>query len=610
MNNSNHARLIGALLLAGAGTGGAHPHDETMAEMTVIANRLETPTENVGSAFSALEVEFLRRGGTVTLEDALRLIPGTGAGSEGGQRGSLSALRMRGSEADHTLVLIDGMRVTDANMSSFNLLGGETILGFSSIEVVRGPQSALYGSEAIGGVVSLETKQGSADGKQRLAGEAGSFGTVRSGAEFQGELRGFRWYLGGSYEMTANDRSVNDFEQWQQALRVEQDLGGATIVGVTARTWMSEFESPGDGTPFAFEARDERDAYLVTAYVEHALSASVRTKAVLGYYHEEFQESSDFPFDTTGRKVSLDLRNEIRWDDEHQTVVGGLLEWTAFQATSTPVDEDAWQTGVYANHMWSPGEDLTLTLGGRWEHFDRWDDVFTWRATASWETPLEGVRLHGSYGTGFRAPSFFELFGKVTIPGFPPFVGNPNLVEEHSRGWDVGIAWQPCDAFLVDVTWFHNRMEDLIDFTPVNVGDASTRGIEVEARGTFFGDHLEWRGAYTWLEANDDTTDLRLARRARHVGSFEVRGEPTEASLLGVGGTYVSGVVDNDFSAFPASRETLDAYLLVRVFGRYEITENIAVHGRVENLLDEDFEEIANFPGRGLGAFGGVEVSW
>ncbi|NIP93677.1 MAG: TonB-dependent receptor, partial [Akkermansiaceae bacterium] len=372
-------------------------------------------------------------------------------------------------------------------------------------------------SESIGGVVALETKVGSSDGPQRLLAEGGSFGTARIAAEGQGELRGFRWFAGSSHEVTANDRSFNDFEQWQNALRVEQDLGGSTIVGMTARSWMSEFESPGDGTPFAFQARDERDAFLVTAYLEHAVTGRVRTKAVAGYYYEDFEESGPFPFESKGRKASLDLRNEVRWSEGHQSVIGGLLEWTSFEADSTPVDEDAWQTGLYVNHIWRPVEELVLALGGRWEHFDRWDDVLTWRGTVSWESPVDGVRLHGSYGTGFRAPSFFELFGRVTIPGFPPFIGDPNLEEERSEGWDAGIEWQPCEAFLVDVTYFHNRIEELIDFTPANIGEATTHGIEVEAAGNLLGGHLEWRGAYTWLEANDEQTGLRLARRPRHV---------------------------------------------------------------------------------------------
>jgi outer membrane cobalamin receptor len=605
MSKQNDALRVGAILLAGVGS--LLGQAQEVPEMTVVANRIETPLENVGSAFSSLDAEMLEQGGVITLDDALRLVPGTGVGSEGGQRGSISALRLRGTEADHSLLLIDGMRVTDANVTPFNLLGGETLFGLSRINILRGPQSALYGGEAIGGVVTLETKVGSAEGEQRIHVEGGSFGTLRAGAEFQGDLNGLRWFLGGNYEVTSNDRAANDFEQQQIAFRVEQNVGAATIVGFTARTWMSEFENPGSTGPFAARAVDERDAYLVTGYLEHAVSNHVTSKLVLGYYREEFSERGPFPFASEAEKVSVDLRNVVRWDDRHETVIGGLVEWTAFQSTATPVDEDGWQTGVYANHVWQPVDELTGSLGARWEHFDAWDDVVTWRATGSWQTPVQGVRVHGSYGTGFRTPSYFELFG--AIPAFG-FMGDPSLKEERSRGWDAGVEWQPCDSLLVDVTWFHNRIENLIDFTPANIGEATTRGIEVAAEGNLCGDQLSWRGAYTWLEANDDTTDLRLVRRARHVASFDVRGEPTENTLLGVGGTYVSGLIDNDFSGFPAVRKKLDDTFLLRVYGRCEVNEHIALHARVENVLDETYEEIANFPGRGMGAYGGVEITW
>ncbi|NIP93676.1 MAG: TonB-dependent receptor plug domain-containing protein, partial [Akkermansiaceae bacterium] len=112
------AGRVGVFAMAGASLVCAHPHNQDVPEMTVIANRLETPVQHVGSAFSALEVELLERGGVVSLEDALRWIPGSGASSEGGQRGSISALRLRGTEADHTLLMIDGLRVTDANLTS------------------------------------------------------------------------------------------------------------------------------------------------------------------------------------------------------------------------------------------------------------------------------------------------------------------------------------------------------------------------------------------------------------------------------------------------------------------------------------------------------------
>ena len=578
-----------------------------LEEMVVIANRLETPGENVGSAFSVLEGGILERSGFVTLGEALRSVPGTGMGSEGGQRGSISAMRMRGSESDHTLLLLDGMRVTDANVTPFNLLGGETLLGYSRVNVLRGPQSALYGSEAIGGVVSLETRVGSDEGEQRAFIEGGSFGSLRGGAELQGESGGARWYLGGSHEFTANDRASNDFEQSQFALRMEGDLGPGTVGGLTARAWVSDYENPGSVGPFAIGAVDERAAHLVTGYLEHFASERFRSKLVVGYYREKFEERGVFPFESDAEKVSVDLRNVVSWSDRHETAVGGLLEWSSFRSTATPVDEHGWLSGLYGNHVWQPVRGVTASLGTRWEHLERWDDAFTWRGTGSWHTPIDGMRLHGSYGTGFRAPSYFELFG--ALPGLN-FVGNPDLEEERSRGWDLGVEWGPGGGLRFDVTWFHNRIDDLIDFKPVNIGKALTQGIEVSAEGRLFGGHLTWRGSYTWLDAKDDSTNLRLVRRARHRASLDLQGEPAEGVLVGVGGTYVSGMVDNDFSVVPVVRKSLDEIMLLRAYCSYRVSEHVSVHGRIENLLDRDYEEVANFPGRGFGVFGGVQVRW
>lgn len=601
------ASLVGAVLLVGIGEALAEPTTHVVPEVTVVANRLETPLGEIGSSFSLLDTGLLDRKGIVTLEDSLRLVPGTGVGSEGGQRGSTSALRIRGAEADHTLILIDGMRVTDANVTPFNFLGSATLHGFSSVSVLRGPQSALYGSEAIGGVVALESRVGAADGKQGLSLESGSFGSLRSGAEFQGDAGGVRWSLSGDFERTENDRDANNFTQAQTALRVEQNVGTGTIAGFTLRSWMSELENPGSTGPFAMRAVDERDAYLVTGYLDHEVNDRVRSKLIAGYYREEFEERGAFPFESESEKVSVDLRNVVRWSEAHETVVGGLAEWSAFRSTGTPVDEEGWQTGVYANHVWQPGEEFTTSLGGRWEHIERWDDVLTWRATGSWQTPVDGVRIHGSYGTGFRAPSYFELYG--AIPAFN-FVGNPALKEERSRGWDAGAEWQPGEGLVLDVTWFHNRVEDLIDFTPVNIGEATTRGIEFSAEGHLFNERLSWRGAYTWMEAKDEATGLRLVRRARHSASLDLQSRPTESLTIGVGGTVVSGVIDNNFNVFPAARKDLKEIVLLRVYGRYELKEGVALHGRVENVLDREYEEIVGFPGRGLGVFGGVEVSW
>ena len=593
--------LLGALVLSDRAWG------QEIEEMVVVANRLDTPVQAVGSALTILEGESLQERGILTLESALHLVPGTGIGSEGGQRGSISALRMRGTESDHTLMRIDGVRVSDSNISPLNLIGGDSLFGYSSINVLRGPQSALYGSEAIGGVVDLNTRIGSGDPRRQLLLEAGSFGSFRGGIELEGASDDLRWFIGGSREETENDRASNDFQQDLFAMRLERDLGAETVAGVTARGWFSKFINPGSVGGFSGPAEDRREAALLTGYLSHRVNDRLRSHLTAGFYRDRFAEKGDFPFESDAEKASIDLRNVMSWDSEHETAFGGLAEWSAFRSTATPVDEQGWRNGLYANHLWRPDSKTSISLGGRWENLERWGDSLTWRATGSWQTPGENVRFHGSYGTGFRAPSYFELFG--SIPAFN-FTGNPELKAERSRGWDAGVEWKPSESVLVDLTWFDNRIRNLIDFSPANIGRATTRGIELSAQGRIFGDAIGWRGCYTWQQATDDVTNTRLVRRARHRGSLDVTSEPAEGLMLGVGMTYANGIVDNDFSAFPSVRKDLDSILLMRAYCNYEINECISLHGRVENLLDRSYEEIANYPGRGLGLFGGIKVRW
>ena len=580
---------------------------QEVEEMVVVANRLETPLQAVGSALTILDGGDLQQRGLVTLERALHLIPGTGVSSEGGQRGSISALRMRGTESDHTLLRIDGVRVSDSNIPPLNLIGGDSLFGYSSISVLRGPQSALYGSEAIGGVVDLKTGEGSDLPGRDVFLEAGSFGSLRGGGELRGGSEGSRWYVAGSREQTKNDRAENDFRQDLFALRVERDLGAETIAGVTARGWFSNFLNPGSIGSFSGPAEDEREAALLTGYVNHRVNDRLSSHLTTGFYREKFEEKGDFPFASDAKKVSVDLRNVVSWNSQHETAVGALAEWTAFQSTATPVDEEGWRNGIYANHLWQPTAAASVSLGGRWENLERWGDSLTWRATGSWKAPGREFRFHGSYGTGFRAPSYFELFG--AIPAFN-FVGNPDLKAERSTGWDAGVEWNPFENLLVDLTWFDNRIRNLIDFSPANIGRATTRGIELSAQGKICDDYLGWRGCYTWQQASDDVTGSRLVRRARHRASFDLMGEPVEGLVLGAGITYSEGIEDNDFSIFPAIRRELDSVVLLRAYCSYQMNDNVSLYGRVENLLDRSYEEIADYPGRGLGIFGGMRVRW
>lgn len=573
----------------------------TLPETVVIANRIAEDSSKIAPAVTLLEASELEEKGIPNLEEALRLVPGVLLASEGGERGSISALRLRGTESDHTLFLIDGLRATDANVTPLNLLGAEGLAGLGRIGVLRGPQSALFGSAAIGGVVSLETGRGEELEANSFFLEGGSFGSIRSGTRIGGEVDDFRYFLGFGGEKTNNDGG-NDFEQAQVAIRLEKDLDEQTVLGTTLRYWWSEFENIG-GSSLAI---DERSSILGSLYLEREVSDAWSWNLTLGYLHDEFEERGAFPFSSQSNKVSLEWRNEINWSEHFQTAAGLLTEWQDFQTSG--VDESAWLGAVYLNQLWKPTEDLAFSLGGRGEWFEALGEVFTWRGTATYTIPDTGLRVHGSYGTGFRAPSFFELFG--SIPAFF-FEGNPDLDPERSQGWDAGIEWTLGERFLVDVTYFQNDIEDLIDFTPSNIGEANLKGLEGTLRGKWLDDRVEFAAAVTYLfEAEDESSGERLIRRPEWTASLDLAAHPNERLTLGIGATFFGERDDLDFSSFPAPQVTLDSAWVLRAYGSYQLNDSVTLTGRIENILDEDYQEVLGAPTRGLGAFGGVRLEF
>lgn len=573
----------------------------TLPETVVIANRLPEDASDVAPALTRLDVSKLEEKGIPNLEEALRQVPGALLTSEGAERGSISALRLRGTESDHTLFLVDGLRVSDSNVTPLNLLGTEGLAGTGRIDVLRGPQSALFGSAAIGGVVNLETGRGEEMTSNSLFLEGGSFGSFRGGTRIGGETETLRYFFGLGGEST-NNEAGNDFWQLQSALRLETDLDEKTVLGTTLRYGTSRFENiTGSGL-----AKDERETILGTLYLEREQSEIWNWSLTLGYFYDSFEEQGANPFASQSNKASLEWRNEIEWSEQFRTAAGLLTEWQDYQTGG--VDEAAWLGAIYLNQLWEPTEGLTLGLGGRGEWFEAWDEVFTWRSTATYRIPQTGVRLHGSYGTGFRAPSFFELFG--SIPAFF-FEGNPDLEPERSRGWDAGVEWSLGNSFLVDVTYFRNDIKDLIDFSPSNVGRARTEGIEATLRGQWLDERVELAASATYLfGAENRASGERLLRRPEWTASIDLAVHPTEKLTLGIGGTYLDERVDLDFDTFPATRVTLDAAWLLRAYGSYEINETITVTGRIENALDEDYQEVLGVPARDLGAFGGVRFEF
>jgi vitamin B12 transporter len=574
-----------------------------------------TPTKfpiapgDVGSAVSVIREDELATRQINTLEEAIRIVPGVITASSG-QAGSVASVFLRGANSNQTQFLVDGIRISDSNVFSNNFAGGAVAHNLDAIEILRGPQSALYGGEAIGGVISLWSRQGEGDPTGDIELSAGSFDSFRTRLGAQGRIDDTSYSLSTGWETTANDRPHNDFEQFLYTARIDHSLSEATSVGMTVRGALREFESPGSRFENDPDNTDEEEFLLLTAYLDHKLNDVWKTHLLAGWLNQDL--SFDFPPVGASRidneKIVVDWRNTLEWGSGHTTLFGFGFENNSVENNGFgAIDDTETIVALYLQQVLAVTEAFTITGGGRWEDYDSFGNIFTWRAAAAYHCDATATTLRGSVGSAFRAPSFFELFASSES-----FIGNPDLDAEESLGWDVGIEQDAGSLGKLTLTWFENDIDDLIssDFsrypaTVTNLEQASTSGLECEWTG-HISDQITWRMAYTYLRATNDTTGEKLLRRPEHTLGFNVNWSPSERLTLGMGGYWLQDRSDID----PESYATIegDNYFIARLYGSFSLCENAAVNLRIENAFDEDYDEVAGFPGRGLGIFGGLKI--
>ena len=565
---------------------------ETLAPTTVVANRILTPLAQSGSAVTVIDGEALEDSQVFRLEEALRRSPGVFSESTGGQRGSISSLFLRGMKTAHAHVRVDGVRLSDSTISTNNFLGNSLLDGIGRIEILRGPQSALYGGESIGGVIGVYSAQGSGAPQSRAFVEGGSFGSLRTGASSRGSFdSGLSYSLGIGWETTENDAQGTpelDHEQLTYALRLDYDVSQNARVGATFRGGHGEFQDTFGGDNFT-------DYQLVTVYGEVDVTDSWQSRLRFGSYTESYDFGDPSTFATDAEKLSVGWENEVAWSNAHTTAFGALFEQTDFaQDFSFPADRD--QLGFFATHLWNVSEDLVLSGGLRWEDYDDYGDEFTWRTTAAYTFPGTDTTVRGSFGTAFRTPNLLELNGG-------PFeAGNPSLSPERSEGWDFGITQSFGDNLSINLTWFKNDVENLIidpfGAAPFNTdGEGKASGLELGLEGRLGA--VRYGLAYTYL---DDS----LIGLPEHVVQANLHWEATDQLDLGAEISYVG---ERNLGGDP-----LDAYLVTRLYGSYEVNDHVTINARLENAFDERYEH-ASFGGtpvaaRRLGAFAGMTVSW
>lgn len=601
---------VSLCLLPLAALGAEEAPPATLEAMIVSALRTPQEASTVTSAVTVLDPQQLQDQGLVQLRDALNASPGVISTSTGGQTGSVGSLFIRGTKTADSQVVIDGMRLSDSNSPLGNLLASGRSYNFGSIEVLRGPQGAVYGGESIGGVLWLTTPTGSGKPSGSATVEGGSFDSFSGNAFYQGQVNDLSFYLAGGYEETANEGSTpQDFHMGSTALRLEGKANDAWTLGSTFRSADSFYQNSGGfGAPTGSD--DHFDAILTTLYATGRISDVWTARFLAGYhqdrYDSEFLDWSGVPaaYGTDLEAFSVSTDHEITLSEKLRLLAGAFYHGDDYSVTDG-VDESGTRYGAHVAAEWQPVEHLTTTAALRWEDYDSFGSETTWRLGSIYQFESTGTALRAGVGRSFRTPSYTDLFYNA-----PWYVGNPGLEAQTSIGWDVGVEQGIGDHHTLEVTWFSNHIKDAIEsyydpdgdfvYSSTNLdGTTVTDGLEVGLRGDWLDRTLNYRVAWTYLHES-------LSGQPRNATTADLNWKATDKALVGTGFTALSS---HSWGGDP-----IDGYALFRLYGSYQITETVKLHARAENLLGANYQ-LASYngsvvEGSGAAVYAGLTVDW
>jgi vitamin B12 transporter len=600
-------------MLVALATGRGQTPPDQLEPFVTSATRTASAPQTVGSAVDVFSSADLARRQITSVAQALGGVAGAPLFASGAP-GASTSIFLRGANSNQTLFLVDGLRFNDPNTDYNVFLGGATLGACDSLEVAHGPQSTLYGGEAVGGVIALRARAGTSAPTSRVSVEAGSFGTVQGGVAAQGAPGAWAYNFSASGGHTDNARANNAFDRVNTVLRLDRPVNDRTAVGATLRWFRGVYGDPGDRYTNDPDNQEREDNVLATVFADLTLAAAVKSHVVLGGQDRHYVSENP----TAGRPTQVtDVRNRravLDWQTtftglERQRITAGLTAEENHTRNDGfgNIDQRQSLLAFFVQDEVAPGDNVFLTAGLRSDDYDTFGRATTGRATAAWLIADRTLKLRASYGTAFRSPSFLDLYGQSAF-----YVGNPHLRPEKARGWDAGLDYYlPRKSGTLSVTWFTTNYRDLVvyDFsgfpgTVVNVDRARTRGVELSFT-RILGPGTDLRVAYTYLEAENLTAQTRLLRRPRNSTSADLWHDFGAGVSAGVGVVGVAGRQDVDAATFA----TINArdYTVMRLYAAWQATARLALKLRLENLLGEKYEPVNGYPAPGFGAYGGAE---
>ena len=602
-----------------------------MDEIVVGASHIPIAISQSANAVTVINSEQLKSRAALTVSDLLRDVPGL-AVSRSGVLGSATQIRVRGSEANHLLVLIDGVEANDPSQDDALNWATLTTSDIERIEVIRGPQSAMHGSDAVAGVVNIVTHRADKPLSASVYTEAGSRATRKNGFTIGHKSESFDVRLGASHLESDGDNisiagdeddgykntSVNLNAGWKVSDELKLSFTARQSDGMNEFDGDSNYDNIVEDQDRVSEFRNttsglQADYQSANGYWQHKLliaqsdnnnesfsngGAGNSTDAVKNQY----QYVGSLFWDASAQRASLLLEREI--EDFQQR---GPITFANPNHDRQRVTES-----VALEYRADITDSLTLAASGRLDDNSEFDSAETYRLEASYQV-TDSTRLRTAWGTAIKNPTFSERFGTYTN-----FVGNPNLQPEESTSWELGIDQLFLDGQInASATLFNAKLENEINgfasavgggFTASNKDGLSRRqGLELAVMADL-SDTLSVNTTYTYT----DSTEFKNAvdgyvdevRRPRHIASFNLAWQAQDRLHLNANVQYGGKQTD---TVYP-NIVTLADYTLVNLNANFSATEKLDIYVRLDNVLDDQYEEVFSYQTLGFGASLGLRL--
>ena len=611
--------------------------DLEIQEVLVSASLVPIPASRSANAITVIGREQINNRAALSVSELLRDVPGF-AVSRSGVQGSQTQIRVRGAEANHLLVLIDGVEANDPSQSDELNWGTLVADDIERIEIIRGPQSSLRGSDAMSGVVNIITRSADQPFNAKVFAEVGSFSTQRSGFSIGHKRDDFDIRLGVSDTKTDGEnisRSGNEKDGYENTsinLKSGLKVSDALRLSFAARQsdGMNQFDADNDFDGFVedqdrvseFRNRTMRvqgDYVSVDGSWQHKLliaQSDNENEAFADDILGNVTASTKDQYQYIGSKFwggstqRLSFLVELEEEDFQQR---GPLNW----GLDPNQDRERDTTSFAIEYRTDISDSLMLAASGRHDDNSEFESANTYRLEAVFQVN-DSTRLRSAYGTAVKNPTFAERFGFYTN-----FIGNPNLEPEESTSWELGIDKQLSELSL-SATLFNSELESEIDgfvYDPVTFGYTADnkegvskrQGVELSAVGSL-GSNLSLNAAYTYTDSVESdgaggyTDELR---RARHTASLNLAWQIIDNLQINTNAQYNGSQTDVFFPPWPTPSETvsLNNYTLVNVSANFSATESLNIYLRLDNLLNETYEEVFGYQTLGFGASVGLRFS-